>query len=33
MANGVRSAKLQRKDVAPNTSIREVLGPDWDKPD
>lgn len=29
--NGLRSARLRRDDVEPNTSIRDVLGPDWDK--
>lgn len=33
MENGERSARLRRDDVAPNTSIRDVLGSDWDKED
>ena len=29
LENGRRSAQLRRNDVAPNTSIRDVLGDDW----
>jgi UbiD family decarboxylase len=29
LENGRRSAQLRRKDVAPNSSIRDVLGDDW----